>query len=890
MANYGIEGGFSDTQDNTWYFKNKYSVGDTGPYVGVVKNTIDPLRMGRLGVHIPALSKTEGETRSDGAQKIPAESLIWCQYLSPFYGAKPFRATSKTDPYDYQQSQTAYGMWAIPPDVDTNVLVIFAKGEKGNANAFWIGCIQEPLTNQQVPGLGATVNTVAESQGGDFSQSKEDIYGTTILPAGEKNKNMFADGETVESANQWKYPINTDLADQLMRQGLVADQVRGTTTSSARRESPSAVFGINTPGRIKADSRTPNVGIDGTPLAVDRAPGHSFVMDDGAADGTNQLTRLRTASGHQLLMHDTEGVVYIANGSGNAWIEMDSEGRIDVYSGIGGINMRTQGDFNLHSDANINMHAAGQIRMSATNEIVKSAGTYMLNLGEKGIFNSSQKGSIRDYARDGLTSYTDGQQLHGAVGQIALSGSQVHMNSYPASDTWGPKWLDTDAANMTERQEGDVELVKKGIEPLRPFTAQTSTTVHRFITHEPMPRFRGFSSEGALPTGGADNRKAWYRLANTPGTVEYMEQRNRLSPHPHTRKAQAQADMERELKEGMGTSTDPAKAREILAEVVKNYDKDYDILNGARGKWDTAASISNQFKGFDVSDSVSDVLNNQTKKLADQVIDTVTGSDVASLFKDNVFVNQAGELFALGDTSKILSGDAKGFATDAASKALANTAKDSLNKLVTGNLSKKAIGVDKFGNTIYERVGIPTNIGGIDISGITGNINIANIASLGDIKATTNVFKNVVAGQVTSSITSTAISAVTGQAKSFFTGLAGGSTARELGRIGGLNAASSLGLKIGSISLPAALGGSVGGAVSAIASVFGFSDERLKEDIKLIGRSPSGINIYEFKYKHTSGTWQGVMAQEVPWARTMTDTGFYMVDYGKVDVEFRRIH
>jgi hypothetical protein len=890
MANYGIEGGFSDTQDNTWYFKNKYSVGDTGPYVGVVKNTIDPLRMGRLGVHIPALSKTEGETRSDGAQKIPAESLIWCQYLSPFYGAKPFRATSKTDPYDYQQSQTAYGMWAIPPDVDTNVLVIFAKGEKGNANAFWIGCIQEPLTNQQVPGLGATNNTVAQSQGGDYSQSKEDIYGTTILPAGEKNKNMFADGETVESANQWKYPINTDLADQLMKQGLVADQVRGTTTSSARRESPSAVFGINTPGRIKPDSRTPNVGLDGTPLAVDRAPGHSFVMDDGAADGTNQLTRLRTASGHQLLMHDTEGVVYIANGSGNAWIEMNSEGRIDVYSGIGGINMRTQGDFNLHSDANINMHASGQIRMSATNEIVKSAGTYMLNLAEKGMFNSSQKGSIRDYARDGLTSYTDGQQLHGAGGQIHLAGAQVHFNSTGASDTWGPKWLDTDAAGITERQEGDVELVKKGIEPLRPFTAQTSTTVHRFVTHEPMPRFRGFSSEGALPTGGADNRKAWYRLANTPGTVEYTEQRNRLSTHPPTRKAQAQADMERELKEQMGTSTDPAKARQILAEVVKNYDKDYDIVNGARGKWDTAASISNQFKGFDVSDSVSDVLNNQTKKLADQVIDTVTGSDVVSLFKDNVFVNQAGELFALGDTSKILSGDAKGFATDAASKALANTAKDSLNKLVTGNLSKKAIGVDKFGNTIYERVGIPTNIGGIDISGITGNINIANIASLGDIKATTNVFKNVVAGQVTSSITSTAISAVTGQAKSFFTGLAGGSTARELGRIGGLNAASSLGLKIGSISLPAALGGSVGGAVSAIASVFGFSDERLKEDIKLIGSSPSGINIYEFKYKHTSGTWQGVMAQEVPWARTMTDTGFYMVDYGKVDVEFRRIH
>ena len=68
------------------------------------------------------------------------------------------------------------------------------------------------------------------------------------------------------------------------------------------------------------------------------------------------------------------------------------------------------------------------------------------------------------------------------------------------------------------------------------------------------------------------------------------------------------------------------------------------------------------------------------------------------------------------------------------------------------------------------------------------------------------------------------------------------------------------------------------------------SDIRLKEDIQLIGKSPLGTNIYSFKYKHTNGIYQGVMAQEVPWAREMTDTGFYVVDYSKVDVEFRRIH
>jgi hypothetical protein len=712
------------------------------------------------------------------------------------------------------------------------------------------------------------------SNGGDFSDSKQDTYGTDILPAGEKNRAI--ETETLE---QQKFPINDRLADQLLRQGLVADQIRGTTTSSARRESPSAVFGISTPGRIKPDSKKPKIGLDDRPVSVDRDHGHSFVMDDGARDGTNQLTRLRTASGHQLLMHDTDGIVYLSNASGNAWIEMNRDGRIDVYSGVGGINMRTQGDFNLHSDANINMHASGQIRMSATNEIVKSAGTYMLNLAEKGMFNSSQKGSIRDYARDGLTSYTDGQQLHGAGGQIHLAGAQVHFNSTGASDTWGPKWLDTDAAGMTERQEGDVELVKKGIEPLRPFTKQTSTTVHRFVTHEPMPRFRGFSSEGALPTGGADNKKAWFRLASTPGTVEYMEYQNLLHPNPTIRDGQFQAIAERVVREEMGTSTDPAKARQILADLGRDFDELFGI-NESKVKWDIANSISNKFKGFDVNDSVSDVLNNQTKKLADQVIDTVTGSDVAELFKDNVFVNQAGELFALGNKTKLFSGDFKGFATDVGSQSLANTAKSALNKLSTGNLSARDLARGQ---------GTVKNIGGIDISGITGNINIANIASAGDLKATTNVFKNVVAGQVTSSIQSTAISALKGRASGFLAGL-GGASAQDIVRGGGtVGAFTNLGIKIGqSTVFKSIAGSSVGKAIGNFFS--GFSDVRLKEDIRLIGKSPSGINIYEFKYKHTSGTWQGVMAQEVPWARTMTDTGYYMVDYSKVDVEFRRIN
>ena len=191
MANYKLSGGFSDTQDNEKDFSNKYSVADSGPYVGVIKDTEDPLRMGRLGVVIPALAHTDA---SDSKES----ELIWCQYLSPFYGAKPFKAVSKTDPYSSAVNQTSYGMWAIPPDIDTNVLVIFAKGDKNASSAFWIGCIQEPLTNHMVPGNASSTHTaLGVDQVGDVGlEGKNEIYGTNMVPALEKNKKVYDFGDT----------------------------------------------------------------------------------------------------------------------------------------------------------------------------------------------------------------------------------------------------------------------------------------------------------------------------------------------------------------------------------------------------------------------------------------------------------------------------------------------------------------------------------------------------------------------------------------------------------------------------------------------------------------------------------------------------------------------
>ena len=82
----------------------------------------------------------------------------------------------------------------------------------------------------------------------------------------------------------------------------------------------------------------------------------------------------------------------------------------------------------------------------------------------------------------------------------------------------------------------------------------------------------------------------------------------------------------------------------------------------------------------------------------------------------------------------------------------------------------------------------------------------------------------------------------------------------------------------------------IGSLGSFGASAIGaFSDERLKEDIKKIGTSPSGLNIYSFKYKDKPGIYQGVIAQELQESNpkaVVTKDGFLAVDYSLIDVDF----
>ena len=67
----------------------------------------------------------------------------------------------------------------------------------------------------------------------------------------------------------------------------------------------------------------------------------------------------------------------------------------------------------------------------------------------------------------------------------------------------------------------------------------------------------------------------------------------------------------------------------------------------------------------------------------------------------------------------------------------------------------------------------------------------------------------------------------------------------------------------------------------------------LKENIELVGKSPLGINIYEFDYKNKNGRYRGVMADELDTgngAVLIGTDGYLRVDYSKVDVDFEQIN
>jgi hypothetical protein len=78
----------------------------------------------------------------------------------------------------------------------------------------------------------------------------------------------------------------------------------------------------------------------------------------------NEYFRIRTRTGHQLLMHNSEDLIYIGNARGTTWIELTSNGKIDIFA-QDSISIHTSVDLNVRADRDINLEAGRNINMKA---------------------------------------------------------------------------------------------------------------------------------------------------------------------------------------------------------------------------------------------------------------------------------------------------------------------------------------------------------------------------------------------------------------------------------------------------------------------------------------------------------------------------------------------
>lgn len=340
----------------------------TGPYIGRVTNHIDPTYMGDLEVvlELGAWATTELKLKS-----------ITVHYLNPFYGATSAQFEGKSS-NSYNDVQKSYGMWFIPPDIGCRVMCIFVEGDSNQG--YWFGSVQDRFQNHMVPGI-ASPSTPAEIAWGPGEKEKYDGVPTPVAEF------LTRDFDGAFNPNGIPKPVHP-FAERLLKQGLLADTNRGATSSSARREIPSRVFGISTPGPVDLTGPRRTIGSGSTngerfTIPVSRRAGHTFVMDDGDIAGTNQLVRLRSSSGHQILLNDTIGVVYIANAEGSAWIEMTASGKIDMYA-ADSISVHSEGDFNFKADRSIFLEAGQNICMKSGQETIinSDANLHLLTNGD----------------------------------------------------------------------------------------------------------------------------------------------------------------------------------------------------------------------------------------------------------------------------------------------------------------------------------------------------------------------------------------------------------------------------------------------------------------------------------------------------------------------------
>jgi|TARA_R110000803_G_scaffold108490_1_gene176755 hypothetical protein len=560
---------------------------EKGIVIGIVKVNSHPASMGNLSVLVP--------TFDDGTASGPKGRSQWRQvrYCTPFYSRTEVQGSGDNT----LVTKNTSGMVYPCPDIGTKVLCFFPEGR--NQDGFWFACAPDTYIMQSLPEPAFTENIT--TQPGQIRGTK--------APGGEFNDIDFkTDKPGNENYLKPKRAFDFYTHSILKTQGIDQDEIRGLTSSNYMRESPSELFGITTKGRrvdktgrdlkdntsliskLKNNADLSKSDADAVEGRVARKHGHSLVMDDGDIEGNNNLIRFKTAAGHQILLHDTEDIIYIGNSKGTSWVQMDAEGQLDIYS-RSNINLRSR-NINMHADSSIKMHAGNNIQIVAGRTLQLEGGmlAHMYSDGQAQMF-----GAKSIDIKSGSALNIDGSKVGiKAGGDMGLQAGCISLNGFAGGAAKQKAAIKSTKPDTTRNGKGFWEA-----------TATLQTTVDRVPTHEPFADHKTTTQEsvlrsvqvGNIPTSGTVILDKLKQSVKTPSSglslIKALTNKESVSPASILKQLDVNINVEK-LSSGVIKNLAAATVEKVGSGGLLSF---VDPITKAVGKYgaDTISLVNNGF-------------------------------------------------------------------------------------------------------------------------------------------------------------------------------------------------------------------------------------------------------------------------------------------------------
>lgn len=406
--------------------------------MGQIVDANDPHQMGRLRVLCPAF----GDSRNAAVN-----TLAWASYASPFAGATDLPARGRAGALT--SGPVAYGMWNIPK-VGSYVLVTCIDGDPNSR--FWFASVFPEFLTHTLPHGRYSYNP---DVGDGAPQGPMSSTETAILPLAANQQEAFTN-QSAGVEPQMSFEWRTRAADA--QAAFLNPKYIGTTIGDCdisefgddravqfAEADGNTITSNQGYGESRIDPDMTNPITDGTNWDSQTyawvTPGfHGISMDDR---DNNCRMRLRTTSGHQIILDDTNERIYISTAQGKTWIEIDEKGTIDIFSeqdfsvrAKGDINFKTDKAFRVTAEEGIHMSSYGEMRLRAsedlhirTDKVLRLRSLGEMRLDAQANFHLITKTSARITAGSTLNLTSGANMMLSASPNIFLNGPPAQVAS-----------------------------------------------------------------------------------------------------------------------------------------------------------------------------------------------------------------------------------------------------------------------------------------------------------------------------------------------------------------------------------------------------------------------------------------------------------------------------